>query len=217
MTDDLTVRNPVATLQAVSHDPTCTQLIEFADGEPAHMVPAPVALSRPGPSATGGDRGGERAAYGRSHALVGRRLLDHLERDPMSAAREGGLGRQTQVLQAYRDRERLEWNDQAKAIDIQWSDVRADKGSSTNSGRPAGSPSWSMTDRMPCRHRPAEDTRAYFRGRCLAFPDNVVAASWDSVIVEIPGQRACTGCRCSNPVGRERPSAPSTTPPTSAP
>ena len=32
---------------------------------------------------------------------------------------------------------------------------------------------------------PPEDTRAYFRGRCIAkFPDAIAAASWDSLIVD---------------------------------
>ncbi|MBV9293592.1 MAG: proteasome accessory factor PafA2 family protein, partial [Frankiales bacterium] len=33
---------------------------------------------------------------------------------------------------------------------------------------------------------PPSDTRAYFRGRCLAkFADDVAAASWDSVIFDV--------------------------------
>jgi proteasome accessory factor A len=37
--------------------------------------------------------------------------------------------------------------------------------------------------------KPPEDTRAYFRGRCLEqYADHVAAASWDSVIFDIPGQ-----------------------------
>jgi proteasome accessory factor A len=32
---------------------------------------------------------------------------------------------------------------------------------------------------------PPEDTRAYFRGRCIArFPDAIAAASWDSLIFD---------------------------------
>jgi proteasome accessory factor A len=35
---------------------------------------------------------------------------------------------------------------------------------------------------------PPEDTRAYFRGRCLAqYADDVAAASWDSVIFDLAG------------------------------
>ena len=32
---------------------------------------------------------------------------------------------------------------------------------------------------------PPEDTRAYFRGRCIArYPDAIAAASWDSIIFD---------------------------------
>jgi hypothetical protein len=37
--------------------------------------------------------------------------------------------------------------------------------------------------------QPPTDTRAYFRGRCLEkYPDEVAAASWDSVIFDLPGR-----------------------------
>ena len=36
---------------------------------------------------------------------------------------------------------------------------------------------------------PPEDTRAWFRGECLRrYAAQVVSASWDSVVVEVPGQ-----------------------------
>ena len=35
---------------------------------------------------------------------------------------------------------------------------------------------------------PPPDTRAYFRGECLRrYADSVAAASWDSVIFDVPG------------------------------
>jgi proteasome accessory factor A len=38
---------------------------------------------------------------------------------------------------------------------------------------------------------PPEDTRAYFRGRCLAkFGPDIAAASWDSVIFDLPGRES---------------------------
>jgi proteasome accessory factor A len=38
---------------------------------------------------------------------------------------------------------------------------------------------------------PPEDTRAYFRGRCLRqYADSVAAASWDSVIFDVPGRES---------------------------
>ena len=38
---------------------------------------------------------------------------------------------------------------------------------------------------------PPEDTRAYFRGMCLAkFSKDIAAASWDSVIFDLPGRES---------------------------
>jgi hypothetical protein len=40
-------------------------------------------------------------------------------------------------------------------------------------------------------HQPPDDTRAYFRGRCLEkYADSVAAASWDSVIFDLPGRES---------------------------
>ena len=39
--------------------------------------------------------------------------------------------------------------------------------------------------------RPPVDTRAYFRGRCLEkYSDQIAAASWDSVIFDLPGRES---------------------------
>jgi proteasome accessory factor A len=38
---------------------------------------------------------------------------------------------------------------------------------------------------------PPTDTRAYFRGECLRrFPDEIAAASWDSLIFDLPGKES---------------------------
>jgi proteasome accessory factor A len=38
---------------------------------------------------------------------------------------------------------------------------------------------------------PPEDTRAWFRGTCLdKWPTQIAAASWDSVIFDVPGRQA---------------------------
>jgi proteasome accessory factor A len=40
-------------------------------------------------------------------------------------------------------------------------------------------------------HEPPHDTRAYFRGKCLSkYADNIAAASWDSVIFDLPGHES---------------------------
>jgi proteasome accessory factor A len=49
----------------------------------------------------------------------------------------------------------------------------------------------SVEDVTRAREYAPTDTRAYFRGECLRrYGDAVAAASWDSVIFDIPGQDA---------------------------
>jgi proteasome accessory factor A len=75
-------------------------------------------------------------------------------------------------------------------VDLQYSDVRTDKGLYHRLVRLGRMQRLLKDDEI---HRavtePPVDTRAYFRGRCLAqFPDSVAAASWDSVIFDVKGR-----------------------------
>jgi proteasome accessory factor A len=65
------------------------------------------------------------------------------------------------------------WDAPAARVDLQYSDVRPDKASTTGSARGR---SRHLTDAEVERAvvEPPEDTRAYFRGRCIAqYPDEV--------------------------------------------
>ena len=190
--DDLRVRWPVATLQAISHDPTCQAVIELWDGRRLTAVQllwryfelVATHLERTGDA---GERHTAEVMHWWEHVLTS------LQRDPMSAAREVDWVAKLAVLEAYRDRDRLEWSDpRLKAIDIQWSDVRTDKGL-FNKLRAAGrfTELVAQDDVVDAVHNPPVDTRAYFRGRCLQrFGEHVVAASWDSLIFDVPGERS---------------------------
>jgi proteasome accessory factor A len=118
-------------------------------------------------------------------------VLDKLERDPREAAREVDWVGKLQVLQGYIDRDGLDWSDpRLRAVDIQWSDVRPDKGI-FHKLRAAGRFEELVGDDevLHAVHEPPTDTRAYFRGKCLEkYSDQIAAASWDSVIFDIPGQ-----------------------------
>jgi hypothetical protein len=97
------------------------------------------------------------------------------------------------LLEQYRQRDGLEWDDaKLQLIDYQYSDIRPEKGlyhRLVQAGRierllDDGSVEAAM-------HDPPEDTRAYFRGRCLEkFASAVAAASWDSVIFDLPGRES---------------------------
>jgi proteasome accessory factor A len=118
-------------------------------------------------------------------------VLDELGRGALEAVRHVDWAAKLAVLQGYRDRDGLEWSDpRLRAVDIQWSDVRAEKGV-FHRLEAAGRYDRLVDadDVLRAVHQPPEDTRAYFRGQCLArYPTEVAAASWDSVIFDIPGQ-----------------------------
>lgn len=188
---DLTVMRPVATLQAVSHDPTLKTLVELRDGTKLTAVQL---LWRYHDMAQhflqeryAGELDPDTAEVMRWWAIV----LDRLERDPREAAREVDWVAKQQVLQGYIDRDGLPWDDaRLRAVDIQWSDVRPDKGV-FHKLRAAGRFEELVTEAEvhEAVHEPPTDTRAYFRGKCLEkYPDQIAAASWDSVIFDIPGQ-----------------------------
>jgi Pup amidohydrolase len=114
--------------------------------------------------------------------------LDRLALDPMSLADELDWVAKLSLLEGYREREGLGW-DAAKLhlVDLQYADVRADKGL-YNRLVARGSMKALVTEEAVQRAitSPPEDTRAYFRGRCLEkFPTQVAAASWDSVIFDV--------------------------------
>jgi proteasome accessory factor A len=47
---------------------------------------------------------------------------------------------------------------------------------------------------------PPEDTRAWFRGRCIErFGSSVFSASWDSVVFDVPGQPSLQRVPISDP------------------
>ena len=117
-------------------------------------------------------------------------VLTRLEADPMLLRRELDWVAKLELLEGYRQRDNLDW-EQARLhlVDLQYSDVRAGARASTSGWRRAGASSGSSPTRRSWRavDLPPEDTRAYFRGRCLdKYADSVAAASWDSVIFDLP-------------------------------
>jgi proteasome accessory factor PafA2 len=188
---DLTLARPVAALHAVSHDPTLSETVELRDGA---RLTAVQLLWRYHEMAErylreryAGEPDPDTAEVMQWWALV----LDRLERNPAEAAREVDWVAKKQVLEGYIERDGLDWSDpRLRAVDIQWSDVRPEKGIFHRLRR-AGRFEELVDDDavLAAVHEPPEDTRAYFRGSCLRkYPDQIAAASWDSVIFDIPGQ-----------------------------
>jgi hypothetical protein len=114
-------------------------------------------------------------------------ILEGLETDPLTRAKDLDWVAKLSLMEAYRDRDGLEWADaKLKMIDLQYHDVRRSKGlyhKLLGSGKIAR-----LVSPKEVEHaidNPPVDTRAYFRGESLRrFSDSVVAASWDALIFD---------------------------------
>jgi proteasome accessory factor A len=117
-------------------------------------------------------------------------VLGRLERDPMSLSKQLDWVAKKELLEGYRQRDGLDWDSsRLQLVDLQYSDVRPDKGLYNRLvARGRFDRLLSEEEVLRAVGKPPEDTRAYFRGRCLEqYADDVAAASWDSVIFDLPG------------------------------
>jgi len=193
LTVDLSVRKPVATLHAVSHDPSLQTLVELRDGRTMTAVQLLWAYFEQADAYLQARHAGAVDADTAEVMSRWSSVLTKLERDPMECAREIDWVAKLTLLQGYRDRDGLEWSDhRLRAIDIQWSDVRPEKGLFHRLLQRGRIESLVEDEAVEAAiSNPPEDTRAYFRGRCLEkYPAEIAAASWDSVIFDVPGQTA---------------------------
>ncbi len=188
---DLVVDRPVATLHAVSHDPSLKQLVKLRGGRTLTAVQLQMEYAEQARKFVE-DRFGSDADPVTLDVLERwESVLTRLETDPMSLSRELDWVAKLQILEGYRARDGLDWGaPRLAAVDLQYSDVRPEKGL-YNRLSAAGRFEHVVSEEevAAAMTKPPEDTRAYFRGRCLAkYADEVAAASWDSVIFDLPGR-----------------------------
>jgi proteasome accessory factor A len=118
-------------------------------------------------------------------------VLHKLETDPMSLVGQLDWVTKLSVLNAYRNREQMLWSDpRLAAIDIQFADLRPDKGLALVLQQKGKFDTMFTAEQISqAVANPPVDTRAYFRGNCVSkFVDQVAAASWDSVILDLGEQ-----------------------------
>jgi proteasome accessory factor PafA2 len=185
---DLSVEQPVSALRAVSHDPSLKHLLTLRDGRKLTAVQLQMEyleLARKFVEDTLGSDADDQT----SDVLARwENVLTRLEDDPRSCSREVDWVAKLAILDGYRDRESLDWTShKLQLVDLQYHDVRPDKGL-YNRLAARGSVELLVTEAAVTRAMtaPPEDTRAYFRGRCLEqYAGEVAAASWDSVIFDV--------------------------------
>ena len=190
---DLGVDGPVSALRAVSHDPTLRQTLTLHDGRTLTAVQLQLEYLDLARKYVEDRYGADADAQTLDVLARWESVLDRLERDPMSLASELDWVAKLKLLEQYRQRDGLAWDDpKLQLIDIQYSDIRPEKGlyhRLVQGGRIERLLGDDAVERA--MHEPPTDTRAYFRGRCLEkFPDAVAAASWDSVILDLAGRES---------------------------
>jgi proteasome accessory factor PafA2 len=189
-TEDLAIRNSVASLRAVSHDPTLQHLLEREDGRTLTAVQLQWEYFNLARKYVGERQGADVDPDTAGVLATWESVLTRLERDPFECATELDWVAKLKLLESYRERDGLDWDDaKLHLIDLQYADIRPEKGLYHRLVR-LGRIKRILDDAevTAAMHDPPTDTRAYFRGRCLEkYPDSVAAASWDSVIFDLPG------------------------------
>jgi Pup amidohydrolase len=185
---DLRLAQPIAALRAISHDPSLQTTVALVDG--THLTAIQLQWAYFEQARRFIDR---TASDPDTDDILTRweSVLTRLEHNPMECVTELDWVAKLSLLNGFRDREDLAWDHpRLGLIDVQYTDVRPAKGlyhrlvalqrMQTVIGE--AEVTAAMTD-------PPTDTRAYFRGRCLAkYGREVAAASWDSVIFDLPGR-----------------------------
>ena len=190
---DLGIESPVSELRAVSHDPACKHLITLRDGRRMTAVQLQMEYLELARKYTEDRYGGDTDELTADVLDRWESVLARLAEDPLLTARELDWTAKLEVLNGYRARDGLAWSHpRLQLVDLQYADVRPDRGL-YNRLAALGRMTRLVTDEQVTRAitEPPDDTRAYFRGRCLRkYPDAVAAASWDSVIFDIPGRES---------------------------
>jgi proteasome accessory factor A len=185
VTDEFALENPVQALRAISHDLSCKRTVRLKDGRAVRAVDIQWGYHEMASKYLARNDG---PAWAADVLLRWEETLAALERDPRELVRQLDWVAKLSTLESYREKHGLEWNDPKLALlDLQYHDVRQEKGIANVLLRNGKLERLSTEEEVQrAVTTPPFDTRAYFRGRCLAqFSQQVAAASWDSVIFDL--------------------------------
>jgi proteasome accessory factor PafA2 len=185
---DFTLAAPVAAMRKVSYDLSLRQPLELADGRRMtaldiqweHLDLARKYAEDRGLEAVGGEE------VGREILRRWEDVLTALETDPMSLSDQLDWVAKYRVIDGYRQRHGLDWDDpKLAAMDLQYHDLRPEKSLYSRMGMER------LFDRPTVERattEPPESTRAYFRGKCLQrWAAQIAAANWDSMVFDLGG------------------------------
>ena len=183
--DDLRLADPVRAIRAVSHDPTLRRTVALTDGRSMSALDLQEAIL--GRALAWADSRGLESVGHETGAAVLREweeILTGLRSDPLSVADRVDWVAKKRLVDAYGERHGIAPGDiRLKALDLQYHDLRPGRCLAEKVGlRTLVHPSAVEL----AATEPPDDTRAYFRGRCLQkWPTDVVAANWDGLVFDI--------------------------------
>jgi Pup amidohydrolase len=189
-----TLASPVASFKEVSRDPSLRATVELATGRRVTAVDLQWeyldAVKTYLKSGRADDAIGD-ATWPEDVVARWESVLSGLESDPASLSGELDWVAKRELVDGFRERHSLDWNDaKLRLIDLQYHDVDPERGLYYKLVA-GGRVERIVTDAEIQRGMitPPDDTRAYFRGSCLArYATSLVAASWDALIFDLDGQ-----------------------------
>ena len=186
--EHLIVKDPVHAIRQVSHDTSLGACIMMTDGRMLTALQVQMEILEA--AIQYANRYGLEsvdAQVGSDVLVRWAGVLDGLETNPILVANIVDWIAKKRIVDGFAQRHDLQ-NDDArlKAIDLQYHDMRVDKCLALRAGLVELCP---KADVMTAMVKPPESTRAFFRGTVLQrWPNDVIAANWDSVVFDIPNQ-----------------------------
>ena len=183
--DPIELVDPVREVWSVSHDPTLRYAMETVDG--GAMTALQIQWKYLGVIRDYAISIGVEPVWIRVLDEWEKILID-LEKDPMITADRLDWTAKLRILEAYRKRDGLGWNDpKLRLLDLQYHDVDPERGLYQRLvNRGAMRRLFDDEEVELAVVEPPDETRAFFRGACVRkYPDALVAANWDSLVFDI--------------------------------
>ena len=186
--EHLIVKDPVHAIRQVSHDTSLSACIMMTDGRMLSALQVQMEILEA--AIQYANRYGLESvdvSVGNDVLVRWAGVLDGLETDPLSVANIVDWIAKKRIVDGFAQRHNLQIDDaRLKAIDLQYHDMRVDKCLALRAGLVE---LCAKPDVMTAMVKPPESTRAFFRGTVLQrWPNDVIAANWDSVVFDIPNQ-----------------------------
>ncbi len=184
--------NPVAAMHRVSHDLSLAEPLECLRRSPLTALEVQQAYLGAARAHCAGQPGGTDPRTAEVLDLWSE-VLAVLAAEPMALADRLDWVAKLALLEGYRRRDGLDWTaPRLAAIDLQYADTRPERGLAFRLEQRGSLRRITSAEEVArAMVEPPIDTRAWFRGECVRrFGASVAAASWDSVIFDVPGRSA---------------------------